>query len=326
LAGQEGRLGLPHPHIAHPSRLYGDVRANSHGLDLSNEHRLASLSSALLSSAQTRAEAVPMLGCPYDESTSVQAVLNPADHSDQVGTVREASIKDVDNALNCAMAAAPIWQSTLPEERAAILERAANLMEDQMQSLMGLLVREAGKTFANAISEVREAVDFLRYYAMQVRTHFSNDTHRPLGPVVCISPWNFPLAIFSGQIAAALAAGNTVLAKPAEQTSLIAAAGIRILLDAGVPAGAVQLLPGRGETVGARLVEDERVRGVMFTGSTEVARILQRSIARRLDAQGRAIPLIAETGGMNAMIVDSSALSEQVVVDVIASAFDSAGQ
>ncbi|MDU1106819.1 MAG: L-glutamate gamma-semialdehyde dehydrogenase, partial [Enterobacter sp.] len=192
--------------------------------------------------------------------------------------------------------------------------------------LIGILVREAGKTFSNAIAEVREAVDFLHYYAGQVRDDFDNETHRPLGPVVCISPWNFPLAIFTGQIAAALAAGNSVLAKPAEQTPLIAAQGISILLEAGVPAGVVQLLPGRGETVGAKLTSDNRVRGVMFTGSTEVASLLQRNIATRLDAQGRPTPLIAETGGMNAMIVDSSALTEQVVVDVLASAFDSAGQ
>ena len=173
---------------------------------------------------------------------------------------------------------------------------------------------------------MREAVDCLHYYAGQVRDDFDNETHRPLGPVVCISPWNFPLAIFTGQIAAALAAGNSVLAKPAEQTPLIAAQGINSLLEAGVPAGVVQLLPGRGETVGAKLTSDTRVRGVMFTGSTEVASLLQRNIATRLDAQGRPTPLIAETGGMNAMIVDSSALTEQVVVDVLASAFDSAGQ
>ena len=169
-------------------------------------------------------------------------------------------------------------------------------------------------------------MDFLRYYAAQARNHFRNDSHRPLGPVVCISPWNFPLAIFSGQVAAALAAGNTVLAKPAEQTPLIAAQAVRILLEAGVPAGAVQLLPGRGETVGAGLIGNERVRGVMFTGSTEVAGIIQRNLAGRLDAHGRTLPLIAETGGLNSMIVDSSALTEQVVVDVVASAFDSAGQ
>ena len=224
------------------------------------------------------------------------------------------------------MAGLKIWQSTPPAERAAVLERAADLMESELQPLMGLLVRESGKTFANAIAEVREAVDFLRYYAAQARNHFANESHRPLGPVVCISPWNFPLAIFSGQVCAALAAGNTVLAKPAEQTPLIAAQAVRILREAGVPAGAVQLLPGRGETVGAALIADERVRGVMFTGSTEVAGIISRNLAGRLDAQGRTIPLIAETGGQNAMIVDSSALTEQVVMDVISSAFDSAGQ
>src|SRR5471030_2291486 len=199
-------------------------------------------------------------------------------------------------------------------------------MEAQLQSLLGVLVREAGKTFNNAIAEVREAVDFLHYYAGQIREDFTNDTHRPLGPLVCISPWNFPLAIFTGQIAAALAAGNSVLAKPAEQTPLIAAQAVRILHEAGVPAGVLQLLPGQGETVGAQLVNDERVRGVLFTGSTDVAGILQRSIAGRLDPQGRPVPLIAETGGLNAMIVDSSALTEQVVTDVVASAFDSAGQ
>lgn len=240
--------------------------------------------------------------------------------------MREATDAEVDQALDSAVNNAPIWFATPPQERAAILERAAVLMEDQMQSLIGILVREAGKTFSNAIAEVREAVDFLHYYAGQVRDDFDNETHRPLGPVVCISPWNFPLAIFTGQIAAALAAGNSVLAKPAEQTPLIAAQGINILLEAGVPAGVVQLLPGRGETVGAKLTSDNRVRGVMFTGSTEVASLLQRNIATRLDAQGRPTPLIAETGGMNAMIVDSSALTEQVVVDVLASAFDSAGQ
>jgi RHH-type proline utilization regulon transcriptional repressor/proline dehydrogenase/delta 1-pyrroline-5-carboxylate dehydrogenase len=240
--------------------------------------------------------------------------------------VREASSDEVAKALDNAVNNAPIWFATPPQERAAILERAAVLMESQMQQLIGILVREAGKTFSNAIAEVREAVDFLHYYAGQVRDDFDNETHRPLGPVVCISPWNFPLAIFTGQVAAALAAGNCVLAKPAEQTPLIAAQSIAILLEAGVPPGVVQLLPGRGETVGAQLSGDDRVRGVMFTGSTAVATQLQRTIATRLDPQGRPTPLIAETGGMNAMIVDSSALTEQVVIDVLASAFDSAGQ
>lgn len=322
---QEGGIGLPHPRIALPRELYGTDRANSAGIDMANEHRLASLSCAMLATAQNDWKATPMLACAASETAAV-AVLNPADHRDVVGHVQEATVADVDNAIQCALNAAPIWQATPPAERAAILERTADLMEAEIQPLMGLLIREAGKTFANAIAEVREAVDFLRYYAVQARSDFSNDAHRPLGPVVCISPWNFPLAIFTGQVAAALAAGNPVLAKPAEQTPLIAAQAVRLLLEAGIPEGVLQLLPGRGETVGAGLVGDERVKGVMFTGSTEVARLLQRNVAGRLDNQGRPIPLIAETGGQNAMIVDSSALTEQVVIDVVSSAFDSAGQ
>ncbi|MDC6381646.1 trifunctional transcriptional regulator/proline dehydrogenase/L-glutamate gamma-semialdehyde dehydrogenase [Pseudomonas graminis] len=325
MATQEGGFGLPHPRIPLPRDLYGSERANSAGIDLANEHRLASLSSALLATAHNDWKAGPMLGSPVSSGTETP-VLNPSDLRDVVGHVQEATLEDVDNALLSALSAGPIWQATPPAERAAILERAADLMEAEIQPLMGLLAREAGKTFANAIAEVREAVDFLRYYAVQARNDFSNDAHRPLGPVVCISPWNFPLAIFSGQVAAALAAGNPVLAKPAEQTPLIAAQAVRILLEAGIPEGVVQLLPGRGETVGARLVGDDRVKGVMFTGSTEVARLLQRNVAGRLDPQGRPIPLIAETGGQNAMIVDSSALTEQVVIDVVSSAFDSAGQ
>ncbi|EOC0223584.1 bifunctional proline dehydrogenase/L-glutamate gamma-semialdehyde dehydrogenase PutA, partial [Cronobacter turicensis] len=325
LAAQEGRVGLPHPKIPLPQDLYGEGRVNSAGLDLANEHRLASLSSSLLNSALQKWRALPMLEDAVDDG-ELAPVINPAEPRDIVGYAREATEAEVAQALQSAVNNAPIWFATPPQERAAILERAAVLMEDQTQTLIGILVREAGKTFANAIAEVREAVDFLRYYAGQVRDDFDNETHRPLGPVVCISPWNFPLAIFTGQVAAALAAGNSVLAKPAEQTPLIAAQGIQILLDAGVPQGVVQLLPGRGETVGAQLTGDPRVRGVMFTGSTEVATLLQRNIADRLDPQGRPTPLIAETGGLNAMIVDSSALTEQVVVDVVASAFDSAGQ
>lgn len=323
---EEGVLGLPHPRIPMPRALYGKTRVNSAGIDLSNEHRLASLSSALLHGTSERLVAEPMLGVDAAGGGATEPVRNPADHRDVVGQVTEASAADVEAALQAAVNAAPIWQATPPEARAAALERAADLMEAQMQPLMGVIMREAGKTFSNAIAEVREAVDFLRYYAVQVRQRFDNDSHRPLGPVVCISPWNFPLAIFTGQVAAALAAGNTVLAKPAEQTPLIAAQAVRLLREAGVPAGAVQLLPGRGETVGAALVGDARVKGVMFTGSTEVARILQRNLAGRLDAAGRPVPLIAETGGQNAMIVDSSALAEQVVADVVSSAFDSAGQ
>jgi len=323
-AATEGRVGLPHPRIPLPRALY-PTRANSQGLDLANEQRLGSLSAALLQSTLREWQAAPMLAQPVPPGPT-QPVRNPARLEDIVGQVQEAGMDEVSLALQHAQDAFEIWQATPPAERAAILERAADMLDTQMQQLLGLLVREAGKTLANAVSEVREAVDFLRYYAAQVRADFSNETHRPLGPVVCISPWNFPLAIFVGQVAAALAAGNTVLAKPAEQTPLIAAQAIRILQGAGLPPGALQLLPGRGETVGAALVADVRVRGVLFTGSTQVARLLQRAVAGRLDHLGHPVPLIAETGGQNAMIVDSSALVEQVVNDVMTSAFDSAGQ
>jgi RHH-type proline utilization regulon transcriptional repressor/proline dehydrogenase/delta 1-pyrroline-5-carboxylate dehydrogenase len=325
LGASEGAIGLPHPKIPLPRDLYGDNRVNSAGLDMANEHRLASLSSALLSSAAQPCLAEPMIEGEAGAG-ELRDILNPAAPGDRVGQVREATEQEVSVALDAAVNSGPIWFATPPQERAAILERAAQIMEGQMQQLLGILVREAGKTYNNAIAEVREAVDFLYYYAGMVRDDFDNETHRPLGPVVCISPWNFPLAIFTGQIAAALAAGNSVLAKPAEQTPLIAAQAVQILLDAGVPPGVLQLLPGQGETVGAQLTGDVRVRGVMFTGSTAVATLLQRNLAGRLDQHGRPVPLIAETGGMNAMIVDSSALTEQVVIDIVASAFDSAGQ
>ncbi|QFR32576.1 trifunctional transcriptional regulator/proline dehydrogenase/L-glutamate gamma-semialdehyde dehydrogenase [Ancylobacter sp. TS-1] len=317
-------LGAPHPRIAAPADLFGTERRNSAGLDLSNEQRLASLAAALLAGSAAPLHAAPLVG-DGPVAGIARPVLNPADHRDQVGTVEEATPETVARAMEIAQASAPIWQSTPPAERAACLFRAAELMEARLPQLIGIIVREAGKSFPNAVGEVREAVDFLRYYGAQVRDGFSNDTHRPLGPVVCISPWNFPLAIFTGQVAAALAAGNAVLAKPAEETPLIAFAAVGLLREAGVPPGAVQLLPGAGD-VGAALVGDSRTRGIMFTGSTEVARLIQRQIAGRLNPDGSAIPLIAETGGQNAMIVDSSALAEQVVADVLASAFDSAGQ
>jgi RHH-type proline utilization regulon transcriptional repressor/proline dehydrogenase/delta 1-pyrroline-5-carboxylate dehydrogenase len=318
-------LGAPHERIPLPRDLYleRDNRLNSAGLDLSNEHRLGSLAAALLASSGQEWRAGPAGDW---NSARVRPVLNPADHRDQVGLLVEADEQDVQAALRRAEYTAPIWAATPVSERAQCLRHAAQIMESEMQTTIGLIVREAGKSFPNAISEVREAVDFLRYYAARIEAEFSNDTHRPLGPVLCISPWNFPLAIFTGQISAALAAGNVVLAKPAEQTNLIAAYGISALHRAGVPVSAVQLLPGQGETVGAALVASPVIRGVMFTGSTEVAKLIATTLARRLDASGRPVPLIAETGGQNALIVDSSALTEQVVYDVLSSAFDSAGQ
>jgi RHH-type proline utilization regulon transcriptional repressor/proline dehydrogenase/delta 1-pyrroline-5-carboxylate dehydrogenase len=316
-------LGAPHPKIAQPVDILG-ARRNSAGLDLSNEQQLASLSAALLSSADRAWCAKPLLAEGPAKSGDSVALRNPANRNDIVGQVIEATPAQAVLAVDHAVAAAPIWQSTPPAERAQCLARAADLLESRMPLLLGLIVREAGKSLPNAIGEVREAVDFLRYYAAEIES-YSNDTYRPLGAVVCISPWNFPLAIFTGQVAAALAAGNVVLAKPAEETPLIAAQAVQILHEAGVPPGAVQLLPGDGR-IGAALVGDTRIRGVMFTGSTEVARLIQKQLANRLLPDGRPIPLIAETGGLNAMIVDSSALPEQVVADVLASAFDSAGQ
>jgi RHH-type proline utilization regulon transcriptional repressor/proline dehydrogenase/delta 1-pyrroline-5-carboxylate dehydrogenase len=321
MAASEGAVGLPHPAIPLPAALY-DTRANSRGVDLADEQQLAVLGEQRANEAWTAEPLLASASQPGD----AQDVLNPSDASDIVGQVREASDSDVQAAITAAVEAAPAWAATPPAERAAILERAAAAIEADTEALIGLLQREAGKTAANAVAEIREAVDFMRYDAEMVRRDFDNSTHRPLGPVVCISPWNFPLAIFTGQVAAALAAGNTVLAKPAEQTPLVAATAVRALHAAGVPRGALQLLPGRGETVGAGLVGDPRVMGVVFTGSTDVARLLQRALATRTDARGHPVPLIAETGGQNAMLVDSSALAEQVVADVLASAFDSAGQ
>ncbi|KKW68212.1 transcriptional regulator [Lampropedia cohaerens] len=322
-------VGQPHARIPFPAELYArQQRRNSAGLDLSNEQRLGSLAAALLASAQTPWQAEP--GCACDDALPWQEVRNPADRMDCVGHVRLATPQLAAAAVERARAAAPIWQATPVAERSRILQRAAQLLEEGMQQLMGLLVREAGKTFANAIAEVREAVDFLRYYALQAeaaqRDRDTDDALEPLGVVLCISPWNFPLAIFLGQVSAALAAGNAVVAKPAEQTNLIAAQAVDLLHRAGVPRDALQLVPGEGETVGQALVEHAGVDAVVFTGSTQVARAIQQRLAQRLSDKGKPIPLIAETGGINAMLVDSSALAEQVVLDVLTSAFDSAGQ
>lgn len=305
--------GARHDGIALPADLYG-ARRNSAGIDLTDELALAALSQAL-----TKSVAVDWHAGAAGEGC---AVRNPADHRDIVGTVVEAAPAEA--PAFARIAAASTWSQVPVATRAAILERAADAMQERMASLMALALREAGKSAANAVAEVREAIDFLRYYAAQAREGLGA-VQAPLGPVLCISPWNFPLAIFTGQVAAALAAGNPVLAKPAEETPLIAAEAVRLLHAAGVPEDALQLLAGDGK-LGAALVGQPEVAAVMFTGSTEVARLIQRQLAGRLSPSGDPIPLIAETGGQNAMIVDSSALAEQVVADVIASAFDSAGQ
>lgn len=302
----------PNPRIRLPADLYQPERVNSAGLDLTDEETLRALATTLTAPS-------PAYG------DTGQAILNPADHRDIPGHVEFATPEQVTAAVDAADAAFVEWSARSPQVRGELLRRAADGLEAETPHLLGLIIREAGKTFANAIAEIREAMDFLRYYAAQVSAEFDRETHRPLGPVVCISPWNFPLAIFLGQVSASLAAGNTVVAKPAEETPLIAREAIRILHQAGIPQDAVQIVIGAG-AVGAQLVGDDRIRGVLFTGSTEVARLIQAQLASRLNPDGQPVPLIAETGGQNALVVDSSALAEQVVGDVLSSAFDSAGQ
>ena len=325
-AQQEVMIGAKHPHIPYPQDLYG-TRINSSGLDLANDAELSALNevAASLKNTQFQAAAMGTAFTVTDTSNAVQ-IINPAQHQDVVGTVYEATQEQAEIALTQAVNAQGFWANLPKNERAACLNKAADLMEQRLLTLMVILSREAGKTYANAIAEVREAVDFLRYYAGQMLDLAENTQIQPLGTVLCISPWNFPLAIFTGQISAALVAGNTVIAKPAEQTPLIAAQAVQILWEAGIPQDVLQLLPGQGESIGAQLSADSRIQGIMFTGSTEVAHILQKTVAERLNQFGESVTLIAETGGQNAMIVDSSALTEQVVLDVVNSAYDSAGQ
>jgi RHH-type proline utilization regulon transcriptional repressor/proline dehydrogenase/delta 1-pyrroline-5-carboxylate dehydrogenase len=313
--------GLPHPAIALPLAMFGAERRNSAGFDLANENVLHDISAAL--STPRNWHALPLLAGGVSVGQPIQNITNPAQRSDIVGQLVEATATDVESALISASQFAMDWQTTEPAARAAALQRAADLFEANAMELMTLAIREAGKSLPNAIAELREAVDFLRYYAAEV---VGATNTLALGPVTCISPWNFPLAIFTGQVAASLAAGNVVLAKPAEQTPLIAFRAVQLLHEAGIPRAALQFLPGRGEVVGAALTADARVKGVIFTGSTEVAQLINRTLAKRAALEHCDIPLIAETGGQNAMIVDSSALPEQVVQDAISSAFDSAGQ
>jgi RHH-type proline utilization regulon transcriptional repressor/proline dehydrogenase/delta 1-pyrroline-5-carboxylate dehydrogenase len=252
MQARAGTIGAPHPAISLPKDLFnesGAGRANSAGLDLADETTLAALEQAFGRSADTHYRATPCLARGASRGPW-RSTRNPADASDLLGEVQDASTEDVEAALRAATEAAAAWAATPPEQRAQRLDQAAAHLAAQTLGLVPLLTREAGKTRANAVAEVREAVDFLRYYAAEIRRDFDNATHVPLGPVVCISPWNFPLAIFVGQVAAALAAGNVVLAKPAEQTPLIAAAAVAALHAAGIPPGALQLLPGPGKRSG----------------------------------------------------------------------------
>ncbi|RVC37831.1 L-glutamate gamma-semialdehyde dehydrogenase, partial [Mesorhizobium sp. M4A.F.Ca.ET.090.04.2.1] len=248
-------------------------------------------------------------------------VVNPAKPDEVVGTIHEAAAKQVATAVRIAVEAQPAWAKRPVAERAAILNRAADLYEANAAEFFALATREAGKSLADGVAEVREAVDFLRYYAAEAANAETGTEAR--GAIVCISPWNFPLAIFTGQIAAALVTGNSVIAKPAEQTPLIAFRAVEMLREAGVPEDIIQLLPGDGPSVGAPLTADPRIAGVCFTGSTEVAKLIEKQLA---DTAAPDAMLVAETGGLNAMIVDSTALPEQAVRDILASAFQSAGQ
>jgi RHH-type proline utilization regulon transcriptional repressor/proline dehydrogenase/delta 1-pyrroline-5-carboxylate dehydrogenase len=323
-----------HPKLPLPRDLYGSERANSKGVEFGHRASLDALLAEIKRGAQQSFKAEPLIDGKAASGTS-RPVVSPIDGSTVAGQVTEASPEVADRAMAAARTGFATWSRTDANTRAKTLQRAADLLEERRGALLHLLQVEAGKTLDDALSEVREAVDFLRYYAVQGRTLFgageamrgptgeSNVLRlRGRGVFVAISPWNFPLAIFLGQISAALMAGNAVVAKPAEQTPLIADFAVRILHEAGVPKAALHLVPGDGR-VGARLVEHRDVAGVVFTGSTEVARIINRTLANK---DAAIVPLIAETGGINAMIVDATALPEQVADDVVTSAFRSAGQ
>ncbi|PVE26002.1 bifunctional proline dehydrogenase/L-glutamate gamma-semialdehyde dehydrogenase [Microvirga sp. KLBC 81] len=323
-----------HPRLPLPRDLYGAERANSKGVEFGHQASLDALLAEIKQAASQTYRADPLLDGKM-ASGETRPVVSPIDGTTIAGQVTEATPEVADRAMASARAGFGAWSRTDAETRAKALERAADLLEQRRGALLHLLQTEAGKTLDDALSEVREAVDFCRYYAVQGRTLFGSGEPMPgptgesnvlrlrgRGVFVAISPWNFPLAIFLGQVSAALMAGNTVVAKPAEQTPLIADMAVRILHEAGVSKTALHLVPGDGR-VGGRLVEHKDVAGVVFTGSTEVARIINRTLAGK---DAAIVPLIAETGGINAMIVDATALPEQVADDVVTSAFRSAGQ
>jgi RHH-type transcriptional regulator, proline utilization regulon repressor / proline dehydrogenase / delta 1-pyrroline-5-carboxylate dehydrogenase len=315
--------------------LFGDERVNARGWNLSDGIAMRHLGMALAKAPIGQWRAAPVVGGEHRSGAAVEQ-RDPADRRRVVGTVEMAGAADALDALAVAHAYRAEWNATPAPARAALLERAADLFEEDAAELIARCVAEAGKTIADAVAEVREAVDFLRYYAAEARRLFSEPRvlpgptgeHNELrlngrGVFVCISPWNFPLAIFTGQVAAALAAGNTVIAKPAEQSSLVADRAVQLMTAAGLPPQALQFLPGDGKAMAEALLPDSRVAGVAFTGSVETARAIDRTLAQR---EGPLAAMIAETGGVNAMIVDSSALPEQVVRDVVLSAFNSTGQ
>lgn len=323
-----------HDKIPLPRDIYGDSRVNSKGVDLTDRAELARLEQAVEGSKGQTFHGGPIVNGQAVKAMS-RDVFSPADLSDKVGTTADATPAHIEEAHERAREAQGDWDARGGVARGAILRKAADLLEAREEAFTALISREAGRVFPDIIAEIREAVDFLRYYAAQAEEKFAEpialpgptgeDNHLSLhgrGVFVCISPWNFPLAIFIGQVAAALAAGNSVLAKPAEQTPIIGHAAVQLLHDAGIPGDVLHFLPGDGK-VGAQLVALPHLGGVAFTGSTDVAKLINRTLAEK---DGPITPLIAETGGQNAMIVDSTALAEQVTDDVIRSGFLSAGQ
>jgi RHH-type transcriptional regulator, proline utilization regulon repressor / proline dehydrogenase / delta 1-pyrroline-5-carboxylate dehydrogenase len=329
------RAGIgPHPKIPRPADIYGAERRNSPGRDLSIPDEAARLHHA--ARALSPLSAGPIVEGKARAGVERQAVLSPSADGSVVGQAGEASAADIDAAFAAARAAQPAWDAMGGFRRAEVLRAMADALEADMDRLIAICAREAGKTLADGVAEVREAADFCRYYAHLAQTKFAGpetlkgpvgETNtlelRGRGVFACISPWNFPLAIFTGQIAAALAAGNAVIAKPAEQTPLIAAQAVALFHEAGLDPRLLALTPGRGETVGAALTGHRECDGVAFTGGTDTARRINQTLANR---DGPIIPFIAETGGLNGMFVDTTALKEQVVDDVILSAFGSAGQ
>ena len=306
--------------IVKPANLFGEKRRNSKGWDITDPVTIGEIDRGRGQYREHRWKGGPVVVSDVI-GTEVQVVRNPANPEDLVGYVTQASPDDIDAAINAAQAEFSSWSALSAAERAARVRRVGDLYEEHAHELFALTTREAGKSLLDAVAEIREAVDFSQYYANEAERYEGNGS--PRGVMCCISPWNFPLAIFTGQIMANLAAGNTVVAKPAEQTSLLACRAVELMHEAGIPKAAIQLLPGTGATVGAALTSDPRVSGVCFTGSTATAQRINQAMT---DNMAPDAPLVAETGGLNAMIVDSTALPEQVVRDVLASSFQSAGQ
>ncbi|MDC0434240.1 bifunctional proline dehydrogenase/L-glutamate gamma-semialdehyde dehydrogenase PutA [bacterium] len=314
---------IANPSIRLPGELFSPDRRNSKGYRINEPASITPLLDAREQFAEKTWNAQPMIAGTVVIKGKAEAVVSPFDSKLIIGEVIQSTADDVALALQNASVYFSNWSETPVSERAEILRRAADLYETHVAELTSIATREAGKSVLDGIAEVREAVDFLRYYANEAERLDDEEPGSALGIFVCISPWNFPLAIFSGQVAAALAAGNVVLAKPAEQTPLIAARAVELLREAGLPEAALQLLPGDGPNVGGPLTSDSRIAGVCFTGSTEVAQIIHKALAANAGADA---VLIAETGGLNAMIVDSTALPEQAVRDILLSSFQSAGQ